>query len=121
MDRDTQKCAYKCSHAVVNGKEVNVFKSPITDLGKKSKKGRLTLEIENGQFVTKEEGTGSSDKVQQFMYMHVAILPIMTSSSVMVSLETTGRAGLPMSRLQNFRAQCNLLLVILIGSPCYCI
>ena len=69
VDRDTQKCAYKCSHAVVNGKEVNVFKSPITDLGKKSKKGRLTLEIENGQFVTKEEGTGSSDKVQQFMYM----------------------------------------------------
>lgn len=84
MDRDTQKCAYKCSHAVVNGKEVNVFKSPITDLGKKSKKGRLTLEIENGQFVTKEEGTGSSDKVQQFMYMHVAIINI-TNNDILIS------------------------------------
>ena len=23
VDRDTQKCAYKCSYAVINGKEVN--------------------------------------------------------------------------------------------------
>nr|KAG5687412.1 hypothetical protein BaRGS_004914 [Batillaria attramentaria] len=58
MDRDTQKCAFKCSYAVINGKEVNVFKQPITDMGKKSKKGRLTLECQNGQFVTVEEGRG---------------------------------------------------------------
>lgn len=43
--------------------QVNVFKEPITDLGKKSKKGRLTLEHENGHWVTKEEGRGDSDKV----------------------------------------------------------
>ncbi|XP_033744427.1 nicotinamide phosphoribosyltransferase-like [Pecten maximus] len=59
LDRDTQKCAYKCSYAVIAGKEVNVFKAPITDSGKKSKKGRLTLEFENGHYETKEEGKGN--------------------------------------------------------------
>ncbi|XP_021368938.1 nicotinamide phosphoribosyltransferase-like [Mizuhopecten yessoensis] len=59
MDRDTQKCAYKCSYAVIGGKEVNVYKNPITDVGKKSKKGRLTLEYENGKYTTVEEGKGN--------------------------------------------------------------
>ena len=42
---------------------MNVFKEPITDQGKVSKKGRLTLELEDGQFVTKQEGTGDPEKV----------------------------------------------------------
>ncbi|CAG2253016.1 NAMPT [Mytilus edulis] len=62
LDRDTQKCAFKCSYAVINGKEVNVFKQPITDLGKKSKKGRLSLECENGEYKTLEEGKGDPKK-----------------------------------------------------------
>ena len=63
LDRDTQKCAFKCSYAVVNGKGVNVFKTPITDTGKKSKKGRLTLEMRDGKYVTVEEGAGNPEKV----------------------------------------------------------
>lgn len=63
VHRDTQKCAFKCSYAVVNDKGVNVYKTPITDPGKKSKKGLMTLEIEDGQYVTKQEGSGSPDKV----------------------------------------------------------
>jgi nicotinamide phosphoribosyltransferase len=43
VNRDTQKFAYKCSLATVDGVEVEVFKNPITDPGKKSKKGRLDL------------------------------------------------------------------------------
>ena len=39
LNRDTQKCAYKCSFAVVDGQPRDVFKSPITDAGKKSKRG----------------------------------------------------------------------------------
>ncbi|KAL4225832.1 hypothetical protein ACF0H5_013821 [Mactra antiquata] len=64
LDRDTQKCAYKCSYAVCDGKEVNVFKEPITDLGKKSKKGRLSLEYDpaTGKYETKEQGTGDIKK-----------------------------------------------------------
>ncbi|XP_065918649.1 nicotinamide phosphoribosyltransferase-like [Dysidea avara] len=64
VNRDTQKCAYKCSYALVDGKNVNVFKEPITDMGKKSKKGRLTLEHDNGQWSTTQEGTGNPDKDQ---------------------------------------------------------
>jgi nicotinamide phosphoribosyltransferase len=44
LNRDTQKCAFKCSEVQVNGKVRDVFKDPVTDPGKKSKKGRLTLE-----------------------------------------------------------------------------
>ncbi|XP_003385030.1 PREDICTED: nicotinamide phosphoribosyltransferase-like [Amphimedon queenslandica] len=62
VHRDTQKCAFKCSYAVVNDKGVNVYKTPITDPGKKSKKGLMTLEIEDGQYVTKQEGTGSPER-----------------------------------------------------------
>lgn len=43
VNRDTQRFAFKCSFAVVNGKSVNVVKDPITDKGKKSKAGRLDL------------------------------------------------------------------------------
>ena len=53
LDRDTQKFAFKCSCATVNGEDRDVFKDPITDHGKKSKKGRLKLVYENGQYQTK--------------------------------------------------------------------
>lgn len=42
-NRDTQKCAFKCSAAVVDGAVRCVFKDPISDAGKKSKKGFLFL------------------------------------------------------------------------------
>ncbi|ESO89877.1 hypothetical protein LOTGIDRAFT_218343 [Lottia gigantea] len=65
LDRDTQKCAFKCSFAVVNdGNEVNVFKEPITDVGKKSKKGRLSLELQGTEYVTVQEGKGDPNKDQ---------------------------------------------------------
>lgn len=59
VHRDTQKFAFKCSCATVNGEDRDVFKDPVTDHGKKSKKGRLKLVYENGQYQTKalhEEG-----------------------------------------------------------------
>ncbi|XP_071171487.1 nicotinamide phosphoribosyltransferase-like isoform X2 [Mytilus edulis] len=62
VDRDTQKCAFKCSYAVVNGEERNVFKNPVDDPGKMSKKGRLTLEYKNGKYKTIEEGKGDTSK-----------------------------------------------------------
>jgi nicotinamide phosphoribosyltransferase len=50
LDRDTQKWAMKCSAIRVNGKWRDVFKDPITDPGKSSKKGRVTLYKENGVY-----------------------------------------------------------------------
>lgn len=63
LNRDTQKCAYKCSFAEINGKKVNVYKQPIDDPGKKSKKGILTLQHQGSTLVTKEEGQGDSAQV----------------------------------------------------------
>lgn len=46
--RDDQKFAMKCSAALINGEWVDVYKDPITDQGKRSKKGRLGLIYECG-------------------------------------------------------------------------
>lgn len=43
VNRDTQKCAIKCSAAEIDGEWHFVMKDPITDPGKKSKAGRLAL------------------------------------------------------------------------------
>ncbi len=43
VDRDTQKFAMKCSAAEINGEWIHVQKDPVTDSGKKSKAGRVTL------------------------------------------------------------------------------
>lgn len=43
VDRDTQKFAMKASSITVDGELRDVFKDPITDPGKTSKKGRLDL------------------------------------------------------------------------------
>jgi nicotinamide phosphoribosyltransferase len=44
VNRDTFKCAFKCSEITINGEKREVFKDPITDSGKASKKGTLTLQ-----------------------------------------------------------------------------
>lgn len=43
VNRDTQKFAMKCSHILCNGKDIMVYKDPITDQVKKSKFGKLSL------------------------------------------------------------------------------
>jgi nicotinamide phosphoribosyltransferase len=52
LNRDTQKFAFKCSSVVVRGEDRDVFKRPITDPGKDSKRGRLKLVRDGGRFVT---------------------------------------------------------------------
>lgn len=43
LNRDTQKFALKCSAARVDGRWIDVYKDPVTDKGKQSKRGRMTL------------------------------------------------------------------------------
>jgi len=54
LDRDTQKFALKCSAARVDGNWIDVYKDPVTDSGKQSKRGRMRLlrHREYGQFRT---------------------------------------------------------------------
>jgi nicotinamide phosphoribosyltransferase len=52
VNRDTQKFAMKCSSVTVNGKDREVYKDPITDPGKVSKKGELALVCEGNEWKT---------------------------------------------------------------------
>ena len=63
IDRDTQKFAMKCSAAEINGEWIDVQKDPITDSGKKSKAGRVTLWTSGGEFQSSvEQPKGWTDK-----------------------------------------------------------
>lgn len=57
IDRDTQRFAMKCSAVLVNGEWLDVFKDPITDPVKRSKRGRLALyrNLDTGAYKTQRE------------------------------------------------------------------
>ncbi len=56
FDRDTNKFAIKCSQATINGESINVFKDPVTDHGKSSKRGRFKVVNVNGVLNWANEG-----------------------------------------------------------------
>jgi nicotinamide phosphoribosyltransferase len=58
LNRDTLKFAMKCSAIQVDGQWRDVYKDPITDPGKTSKKGRLMLyrNVAEGSYCTAAEG-----------------------------------------------------------------
>lgn len=73
INRDTQMFAYKCSSATINGKQVDVFKDPVTDKIKKSKKGKLDLVLRNGLLQT-IPGTENFGSVLKEVYKNGDIL-----------------------------------------------
>ncbi len=68
MDRDTCKWAMKCSAAKINGEWVDVFKDPITDPGKTSKKGRLSLVAKNGIHTVTDYDLLDEDNLLELIY-----------------------------------------------------
>jgi nicotinamide phosphoribosyltransferase len=52
VDRDTLQFAMKCSSATIDGKEVDVFKCPVDQPDKSSKRGRLTLTHDGSGYAT---------------------------------------------------------------------
>ena len=70
VNRDTQKFALKCSAAVIDGEDVEVYKQPVTDVANKaSKKGRMKLAKVNGghggSFMTVSEDHPAEDYMQE--------------------------------------------------------
>ena len=55
VNRDTLKFAMKASAAKVNGTWRDVYKDPVTDTGKRSKRGRLALVKRDGEYGTIRE------------------------------------------------------------------
>ena len=67
VNRDDQKFAMKCSAARINGKWVDVFKDPITDKGKQSKKGMLRLVKTNWVLTTVRQDDEAFDYHKDFL------------------------------------------------------
>lgn len=72
LNRDTQQFAMKCSHIIADGNSIDVYKQPITDMGKNSKRGRLDLKIKDGKFVTKNIASSEQylDSAMRTVYMN---------------------------------------------------
>lgn len=67
VNRDTLEFAMKCSAACVKGKWIEVFKDPVTSSMKKSKKGRLMLNVIDGKFVTRQLDYGTAPEFKDHL------------------------------------------------------
>jgi nicotinamide phosphoribosyltransferase len=63
LNRDTQKCAFKCAEITVNGEPKDVYKDPITDPGKTSKAGRMKLVKAGRSFATANMYASGDDQL----------------------------------------------------------
>ena len=83
VNRDTQRFAYKCSWARIDGKDVEVFKDPVTDPGKTSKKGRLDLvkRISDGKLIT-VSGSEEFNSVMQTVFLNGKVMKTYTFDEV---------------------------------------
>jgi len=82
VNRDTQKFAFKCCAAEVNGEWRDVLKSPITDAGKRSKAGRLSLVNRNGQMTTIADDGNAEDNLLQTVFRDGELLIDQTFAEV---------------------------------------
>lgn len=82
VDRDIQKFAMKCSSIVVNGVQRDVYKSPITDMGKESKKGRVTLYKNEDGYFTDIEGRTDAIEVLETVFENGEIVKEYTFDEV---------------------------------------
>lgn len=83
VNRDTLKFAMKTSAALINGEWIDVYKDPITDQGKKSKRGKLVLIRENGKYETvrREDGFAWAD-IMRDVYRNGKIMHEQTFAEV---------------------------------------
>jgi len=65
LHRDTQQFAFKCSSVVVDGQARDVYKTPVGDPGKASKRGRLSLIRTADGYRTVRQGEAGPDLLQE--------------------------------------------------------
>jgi len=93
LDRDTCKMAMKASAAEIDGKWIDVFKDPVTDKGKVSKKGRVTLyrNSESGDYITAPIGHGFPhpymEDVMDIVYENGKVVKEYTFAEVRINIE----------------------------------
>ena len=90
VDRDTQKFAMKASSACIDGEWIDVVKDPITDSGKKSKAGRVTLWQSGREYFSSVEkpktwtdyGVGDATEVLEEVYRNGVLVKETTFDEV---------------------------------------
>lgn len=91
IDRDTLQAAMKCSSTTVDGREIDVFKQPKTDAKKNSKRGRITLVRENGEYKTIRiaDKTDEQEEVLQVVYRNGELFNIPTLAEVRARVDAS--------------------------------
>jgi nicotinamide phosphoribosyltransferase len=92
VNRDTQKVAVKLCNAVIDGVDTPVWKDPITDPGKTSKRGRLGLmhDRTNNRFATVQDtyGNGISGDILEPVFRNGELLRFQTLDEIRKLAET---------------------------------
>lgn len=83
-NRDTQKFAMKASAMLIDGKWVDIWKDPVTDSGKRSKRGRITLVRDdfNGYRTVRESEVGDQVEVMNTVFENGKILKTYTFDEI---------------------------------------
>lgn len=102
IDRDTLQAAMKCSSTTVDGRQIDVFKQPKTDSKKNSKRGRLTLVREDGEFKTIriEDKTDEQEEVLQTVYRNGFLYNIPTLAEVRARVDSSIATGNVAARMR---------------------
>lgn len=83
MNRDTLQFAMKASYALIDGEGRDVYKRPVGDKGKASKRGILTLnQAANGKFFTRQRWDTVGENVLRTVYRNGELLVDDTLSQV---------------------------------------
>jgi nicotinamide phosphoribosyltransferase len=83
VDRDTQRFAFKCSSVTVNGEERDVYKTPVSDPTKNSKRGRLALvQGENGLETILERDLDGRANELHTVFSYGMTLPVDTFDNI---------------------------------------
>jgi len=86
FDRDTNKFAFKCSSAVLGDKTVDVYKEPVTDAVKKSKRGKLDLILTDDGVRTVRYDGYRADSLMRLVYENGNILKTYTLEEVRANM-----------------------------------
>lgn len=97
VNRDTMKFAMKASAVKNNGLWMDVYKDPITDKGKMSKKGRMAVvRMDNGEIKTiRKEDLGARENLLKPVFRNGEILEEYTFDQVRNLADCTGDAAAP--------------------------
>jgi nicotinamide phosphoribosyltransferase len=94
VNRDTLKFAMKASAAKVEGKWIDVYKDPVTDKGKRSKKGELALVNEDGVFKTiRKQALANRENLLRPVYRNGDMLNLTDLATVRALAEYVSNIG----------------------------